>query len=325
MDDLRRIAEALRGGRKWLVVGHFQPDADSYGACGAAAAALRKLGLEAACLNENGAVDFYRFIPGVAGTLSEFPPGEWDGALVCDCADPDRIGGRLKAPVLALPRVINIDHHFSNTMFGAMNFVRSEASSTSELIFDLICELGAALDAAIAESLLAGVMADTGMFRYSSVSARTFEVAAALTRAGARPHEIARRLYGDRRLSAVLLQAEALRGMQLSSAGALAMVVVAPEMMERFGASGEDCENLVEAARDVAGVKIAAAIRHQEGLWKVSLRSKDPRLNVSAIAAEFGGGGHRQAAALRWRGGLEDLIARLKSRCAAELAGLGGQ
>ena len=315
----QEVSAALSAGRRWLVASHFNPDPDAYGSMCGLSLALRQCGKETAVVNESGIFSIYGFIPGIEEVQSQVPPGPWDGVVVCDCGDADRVGDVLKPELLKVRPLINIDHHISNDFFGDLNFVRSNACSSCELVLEVVSALGGALTPQIAECLLTGIIADTGLFRYSSVSAQTFAIAEKLERAGAHAHSIARALYGDRRISAVRLQAEVLRNLALHFEGKVSEVVITSEIMAACGAAPEDCESLVEAARDIAGVVIAVSIRRDKDLWKVSLRSKDERLNLSELAAEFKGGGHRQAAAFRWRGALEDLRSRLLARLSEEL------
>ena len=317
--SLQEVCSAISAGRRWLVAAHFNPDPDAYGAQCAITAALRSCGKQALNLNESGSLSVYEFIPGVKELQSAVTDGEWDGVIICDCGDADRIGDRLKHGLLKFAPVINIDHHISNDFFGDLNYVRGDACSSCELVFEIVNALGVPLSPEIATCLLTGIIADTGLFRYSSVSAGTFRLAEELTAAGASPHHISRALYGDRRIAAVKLQAEAMRNLELYFDGRVSEVLVTSAMLEQFGAGPEDCESLVEAARDVAGVLIAVSIRRDKDLWKVSLRSKSDSLNVSEVAAQFGGGGHRQAAACRWRGDLEDLRSKLHARLFEEL------
>jgi bifunctional oligoribonuclease and PAP phosphatase NrnA len=308
--SLQEICEAIGRASRWLVAAHYSPDPDAYGASCGLALALRQAGKEAACLNESGALSIYSFIPGIDSVQQQVPPGQWDGVIACDCGELNRLGDQLHLELAQVGVMINIDHHISNTFFGRYNYVRSDASSTSELIYEVLTAMGLPVSKEVAACLMTGIM-----------GAHTFAVAEKLVRAGAVPYKIGRALYGDRRAAAVKLQAEALRHIAMHCEGRVSEVVVTAEMLAEFQATTEDCDNLVEAARDIAGVLISISIRRDNDIWKISLRSKDSRYNVSEVAAEFGGGGHREAAAFRWRGSLEELRTRLLARAAKALGG----
>jgi len=316
------LAAELQSRQRLLVVSHYSPDPDAFGSSCGLTLGLRAAGKHAVCLNEDGPVQHLRYIPGAGEIGSTIPAGEWDAVVACDCGDKRRIGERLGAALRDLP-LFNIDHHVSNEGFGAVNLVLPEASSTSEIVYTLLTLLRVDITPEIAECLLTGITADTGGFRYSSTGARTFAVAERLVTAGAVPQRIADNLYGNRRLAAVKLHADALRRLKMHAGGRVAELFVSEEMLSDLGAAPEDCENLVEAGRDIAGVQIAVLIRRDSGLWKVSMRSKSEEYDVSAVARSFGGGGHRQAAAFRWRKELSELRERLLAALEALAAGGG--
>jgi phosphoesterase RecJ-like protein len=144
-------------------------------------------------------------------------------------------------------------------------------------------------------------MADTGSFRYSSTTASTLEAGARLVRAGAVPNQVSQQLYARQSLTTIKLHAECLLNVKLFEQDSVSVLVVTKEMVERLGATPDDSEGLVERGRDIQGVKVSALMRWVDDLWRVSLRSRDPRWDVSTVAQAFGGGGHKAAAAFRWR------------------------
>ena len=306
-----------------LIAAHYNPDADAYGSSLGLGLGLRALGKRAAFVNETALVARYRTLPAIAEVQNEVPGGDFEALIACDCGDEKRLGDRLKSDLLRLPLVFNIDHHRSNSFFGAYNCVEADAGSASEIVFDVLEELGRLTGKSpftkdAATWLFAGIMGDTGSFRYSSTTPKTFETARRLVEYGAEPAVVGEVLYGRARPAAVRLHAEALRGLELSHGGKVALVVVNARMLAGFGATADDTEELVEKARDIDGVEVAVFIREEDGYWKTSLRSKNPAHDLSRIAAAFGGGGHLSAAGFRWRGSYQELRARL----AAELDNL---
>lgn len=292
------IREALDAAKKIVVVSHMNPDADAYGASLGMFHALTELGKTTVCLNESGAIERYAFIPGVKDVQQSIK-GDWDLLIVCDCGTFARVGDSVKASLLKIPVSINLDHHVSNDLFGTHNLIMDSASSTAEIVFDLLMEWKGKVSDKVAMCLLAGIVGDTGSFRYSSTTARTFLVAHDLCLAGASPSIVSNGLYGSTTLSSVLLQAEALTKLTMHFDNRVGEVVVPNEMVEKYKATLDDTDGLVERVRDIAGICIAVSIRQDKGIWRVSLRSSTPAYNVSDVAASFGGGGHRQAAAFR--------------------------
>lgn len=314
------LAAAIQAAQSIVVVSHYNPDADAYGSSCGLVLALQSLGKKAVCVNESGILDRYLFIPGVASIQSQFPGGDWDLCITCDCGDRGRIGETLKGAVTSFPRLMNIDHHASNDLFGHLNYVVDSASSTSELIFDIATELKVRVSPDMALCLYAGISADTGSFRYASTSARTFAAAEALVTAGAKPAVVSQALYGSDSLALVKLHADAVTKMEMLAGGRLSFVAVTQEMFKLHGALPEDADSLVERGRDIAGVEIAALLKQDADLWRVSLRSKRPELDVSEVAQSFGGGGHKMAAGFRWRRDLSELRPLLLSKLEALLA-----
>jgi len=320
---LTELTAAIRAASSIVVVSHYNPDADAYGSSCGLTLGLRSLGKKVVCVNETGVLDRYTFIPGVGEVQSSFPAGEWDLCITCDCGDRGRIGESLKGTVTAFPRLMNIDHHASNDLFGHLNYVIDTASSTSEMIVEVLNALGVTLSPDMALCLFAGISADTGSFRYASTSARTFAVAEALVGAGARPAAVSQALYGSDSLALVKLQAAAVSAMEILAGGRLSCIAVPQEMFKAHGALPEDADSLVERGRDIAGVEIAVLFKQDVDLWRVSLRSKRAELDVSQVAQAFGGGGHKMAAGFRWRRELSELRPLLLGKLEALLAAHG--
>lgn len=309
--DFNAVIAAIKQGNRFVVVSHFNPDADAYGATGALTLALRKMGKQVLAVNESGQLDRYKSLPIVGEIKDKLPDAEYDCVCIVDCGDIKRVGDALVSKVAHYPRSLNIDHHFSNTRFAEINWVEEQISSTSEMLFYLIKGLGVEIDQPIAHALMAGIIGDTGSFRYRSTTSKTFEVAAALAAAGAVPADIFSAIYGSPKVEVVRFQAAALANLELLGDGQIATVIVDEAMFKAHGASLDDADVLVDRARDIAGVRVAVAIRQADDIWRVSLRSKVEQDDVSTIAQKFGGGGHKMAAAFRWRQDLATLKTQL--------------
>lgn len=308
-------ADLLKGARRALVISHYNPDADAYGSACGLTIGLRALGIDAHCVNEDGRSERYAYIPGLNLVESEVRSSDgWDIVVICDCGDLGRVGEKFKPVVTSARQVLNIDHHVSNPGYGTHNLVRDKASSTAELVFEILDLMPGALTVDAATCLYVGIVGDTGSFRYSSTSARTFEIAAKLVRLGVKSDKVAHAMFSCNPLASVRLQTEAMSGLKILFGGKAAEVVVTNEMYQRFGATREDADNLVERARDIEGVLVSILIKQDREIWRVSLRSSDAACNVSEIASSMGGGGHKMAAAFRWSKSLDELQAILHSK-----------
>ncbi len=327
LPDIGAVVSSILASQRVLVISHTNPDADAYGSSCGLAWGLKRLGVDCSVFNESGFVTRYGVIPGTSEVSSVLPAGVDERTLVvvCDCGAIERVGDSFLSFVKSAPRVINIDHHTSNTNFGHHNMVVEGASSTSELVFDLLIELekraGRAdvISPESASCLMAGIIGDTGSFRYASTAPSTFLAAHDLMLRGARPDRLAQELFATQSLAAVRLQAEALVGVQLQFDGTFAEITVTQEMLKRLGASILDADSLAERGRDIEGVKVSVLFKEDVDMWRVSLRARQGSVDVSQIAQQFGGGGHKPAAAFRWRRDLATLQSTLRSAVQAAL------
>lgn len=311
MSSLSSVAEKVLSCDHIAIVAHYNPDADAYGSALGLMHALRQFGKTVCCINETPLEPRYAFLPGSNEVAQQLPSGDWKHLIVLDCGSYARVGDKLTKQLPKFETTINIDHHISNDNFGDLHYVAAGASSTSEIIFNLLETAKIKITPESANCLLAGIFGDTGSFRYSATSAQTFEAAAALVKAGANSSWIAGELFSRQPLAAVKLQSLALSSLRLHANAKVAEVVVDRAMCQTAGASIEDSEDLAERARDIDGVVVAVSIREHPDVWRISLRSKDQRCDVSSLAQNFGGGGHRMAAAFRWRKSLDELRSQL--------------
>lgn len=311
MNHLQEIADALKVSQRIVIVSHFNPDADAYGSSLALTVALREQGKTVFCVNESGLSESFKFLPESETINTAFPPQERDLLIVCDCGDKFRVGDSLVDILPEFKQVIAIDHHISNQGFGTFSYIRYDATSTSELVFDLLERMEHPLSTDSALCIYCGISGDTGSFRYNTTTARTFEICSKLVRAGVSPSAAAEALYSGKSVAMVLLQSEALSQLKTLSGGKIIQVLVSEELYRKHGAPDDAAEGLVEQALKIAGAEVAFVVREQDGLFKVSLRGKDGPLDLSAVAQKFGGGGHRLAAGFRFRKSLAELLAKL--------------
>jgi phosphoesterase RecJ-like protein len=213
-------------------------------------------------------------------------------AVLTDCPNPDRTEGLLAQARQAGAGIINIDHHHDNRRYGDINWIEPTAAATGEMIHSLLVALGAPITRGVATNLFTAIHTDTGSFRYSNVTPETFRIASALVSAGADPAFVANQLYERRPAEALRLLGEVLTRVEISPDGQVSWLALpASAAPEAF----IEAEDLVNYPRSVASVRVACLLRERDGLVKVSLRGKGD-VDVSRIAARFGGGGHPNAA-----------------------------
>ncbi|HWW67144.1 MAG TPA: bifunctional oligoribonuclease/PAP phosphatase NrnA [Solirubrobacterales bacterium] len=322
--DIERVAGELRSRERFLLTAHEGPDGDALGSLLGMHHLLTQLGKDSVMFM--AAKEFplpieYRFLP-LEEVFHEPPADIADRTVVfLDCGNIDRMpldfltdGGN---------DVINIDHHHDNTRFGDLNLVDTEASCTAEIVYELAVLLGARITREMASALYVGLVTDTGKFMYENTDARTHRIAADLIEAGVDVDDTYRRLYEHVPLEKLRLVARALDGIQRHCDERLVLTYITTADYEATGAGEEMTEGIIDHLRSVEGAKVAAVIRDQasrgRAARKVSLRSSEGDVDVSAIAREKGGGGHKRAAGFSTDLELDELVAFLCGEVTAQL------
>jgi len=313
--DLDSVADALRQEKKVLITCHVKPDGDALGCLIALHRAMGQLGADSVMYlaSTTDIAPEFRWLDGLDEAVSgEAPADASSRTLVSvDCGSAERIGN--EELVASAPRIINIDHHGDNTRFGDINLVSGQASSTAEILYFILRQLGVDITEDIAEALYTGILVDSGRFQYSSASPSTFRVAADLIEGGVDHTAIFRKVYETVPLVKARLLCRLLAGMTIACEGRLAVGVLDREDFEAAGAGDGLTEGLVDNLRAIEGVQVAAlvyarpqgpgepAAKSDQKIpaateYRVSLRSSSDQLDVQKIAKARGGGGHRQAA-----------------------------
>lgn len=316
---LRKIAEELRSGYRFLISTHVNPEGDAIGSVLALGLALKDLGKKVLVLTQDPIPPVLTFLPGAEEILHQAPEnGGFDVAFALDCGDKTRLGVEF-ARVKGIGKIINIDHHVSNSYFGDINLVDPRASSTAEIIFDLLRTIPVVLTPAVAENIYVGILTDTGSFHYSNTSPKTFAVARSCLRAGVEPWKVAEKVYETQPLARLRLLPLVLATLEVDGDGRVPYVVVTQKMMEESEASVALTEDFINFPRSLEGSEVALLFRElSPEKYRVSLRSRGS-VDVSRIAAEFEGGGHPQAAGCTVEGSLSKVKAKVLDRVKAAL------
>jgi bifunctional oligoribonuclease and PAP phosphatase NrnA len=301
LTDLDQVADAIRSNDRFVVVTHENPDGDALGSMLAMTLALRSLGKDAVMYlaGEGPLPGEYRFLP-LEDLERRLPADAGERVLLAvDCANERRIS-ESREPLERTKLVVDVDHHHDNTRFGAINLVVPDASSTAEIVRDILRELDVDLTPQIAEALYVALVTDTGRFQYSNTTPKALRLAAELVEAGADVHGIFRHVYETVQFAKLKLLARALDRAQLFEGGRLVVSYLLRADFDEVGAEEPYSEGIVDYLRSVEGSEMVALIREPprgEGPpRRVSLRSSHDEVDVSAIARQMGGGGHRQAA-----------------------------
>jgi phosphoesterase RecJ-like protein len=305
--DFDRLLTSVDG-RTVAVVGHSRPDGDCIGSQVAIARVLAARGCSAVCVNSDTVP---RRLAYVARRMAFVRTDEAVGlpgdaaAIFVDCADHARAGERLR---LRFPKPEgSVDHHLSNGGFARINIVDSSSAATCEMLAGLFIDAGLHIDAATATALFAGIITDTGQFRFNSTSQRSFDLAGELVSRGASPAEAGFELYERESLGKLQLLQRYLASLQVELGGRVCIGTLPPGIFEATGTTAEDTEGLVDYARCIDGVDVGVLIEERpEGGVKASLRAKDPLCRLDLVAGRFGGGGHACAAGLNLKAGKDE-------------------
>jgi phosphoesterase RecJ-like protein len=319
---IAQVAERMRRGNRFLITSHRNPDGDALGSSLALQGILRKMGKEATVIVRDDFGKPLKKMPGAEGivisdTLPPDYPNGIDGMFTMECPEHERTG----FPVLPGP-VINVDHHLGNKMYGEINYLDLDAPSVGEMILHVAKHLGVEIDGDIATAMYVSLASDTGFFRYSNTTLRTFEAAEEMVRAGANPGQISLWLNESVSAASIKLLGLCLNTMKLSADGRIATLEFPASFLTESGATPEDSEGIVNYGRTIDGVLVSALFKEANGGSRVSMRAK-PGVDVQAIAASYGGGGHKAAAGCFVPKPIAEAREELLPKLEAAVAGVG--
>ncbi len=330
ISDSRRVAvdvalEAMASAERVVLTTHVNADGDGAGSEAALLAVLRDMGVEGWVVNPTPYPDLYRFLVHddarvleASGEEATRRCREADLCIVVDTAEKARIG-RVNPMVGHLPFLI-VDHHPSgpDSIVG-VSLRDPSAAATGELVFDLVWARGGPWTGELVDGLYVAVMTDTGSFRFSNATPGAHRVAAELVRRGASPDGLYRRVFGQMPVRRLHLLERVLGSLEVSDGGEVAWMTVPANVFRDLNCRSDDLEGFVDYPRGVEGVEVGLLFREiEEGHVKVSLRSNQ-RVDVNALAREFGGGGHVRAAGALVAGSVEEVREQVVGR-AAEVA-----
>lgn len=313
-----KLDEILKGVKRAGIAGHVRPDGDCTGSCLALYQYLRMYYPEVSTdvyLEE--IPNSFHMLTGADEIRHELPEDTgYDVFFALDCGDTKRLGfaGTLFEQA---KKTVCIDHHVSNLAFADVNQIVPDASSTSELIYDLLEK--ERITKEIAEALYLGIVHDTGVFQYSCTKPSTMETAAELLRKGIDGPKIIEKTFYEKTYAQNQVLGKALLESIRLMDGKVIFSYITKKSMNFFGVKAKDLEGIVSQLRVTTGVEAAIFLYELEsGEFKVSLRSKE-KVDVSKVAQYFGGGGHVRAAGLTFRGTVHDAVNNIVGQVALQL------
>jgi phosphoesterase RecJ-like protein len=307
---------------KIYLCAHVGIDGDGLGAMMGLWHLLGARGIGSAMVLDSPVPQAYAFLPGSDEILSPeaVEPGPGSVCVALDSASLPRMGDGAQVAEAA-GTVINIDHHVSNHLYGDIQLIDPEASSTSEMVLDMALDLRLLVPPTAAECLYVGIITDTGRFCHANTTRSAFRAAARLVALGASPERVGLEVYKSQSFPVLRLQTLAMGTIRLEAGGRIAVMEITPEMFEATGTGAIDTQNFIDIPAGIRGVEVAIQLRREPDSerTKVSLRSKS-RVDVSRLAADFGGGGHARAAGFDAPEGIDQLRGRVLEAVTRALA-----
>lgn len=302
---MKQILTQLKNCKHVLVASHTYPDGDAIGSLLAMGLALDNLGKAVTIYNASPIPAVYKFLPSIGRITSRMDvQAVYDTAIMLDCGDMERLGESFAAVAKKIPVLVNIDHHVTNTGFGDLQLIDTQACASAEIVYRLIKGLHIPISTAMAAAIYTGIFTDTGSFRFSNTNRAAFAICEEMLQLGVDPWTVSRHVYGTYSLGRIKLLNLALDTIELARNGRVSMMTLTQEMLRKTGTQPEDTDGLINYARGIEDVKLAVLIQQKQNgretpsgpaPYHVSLRS-DGSIDVADLAATFGGGGHATAA-----------------------------
>lgn len=312
MTSKEEIIELLKTGDNFIIGCHLHPDGDAIGSLLALGLALEAAGKTVEMVVPEGVPSTFRFIGGTEKII-EAPTITPEMIISVDCAEKSRLLLPPEVFLAGVP-VVNIDHHVSNTLFGDYNYVQPEAAATGEIIHHLLTAGGFAFDHRAAEALYTAIATDTGFFRFSNTNSRVLALVAELAATyDLSPGHIAAQVHEEKSYESIRLLGEVLSTLRMAENKKIAWMMMKHELLVKYGVPLEETESFVNHATSIQGVEVGLFFKEvNPGEVKVSWRSR-LSVDVSRLAARFGGGGHARAAGCTINAPLSRAVAEVLS------------
>lgn len=301
-----QIGNILKDNNNFAIVSHTSPDGDSMGSMLALYCILKQNNKNADVFIDDVVPERYEFLPFSKSIKTIIEEKHYDCVVALDCGDPERLG-RCKNLLSKTEIVVNIDHHISNNMYGTVNFIETNASSTGEILFDVFTTNNYLINMDTAACLYTSILTDTGCFKYSNTTSKTLNIAGELIGTGIDFSKIYSDIYDRKSIEQVKLMSKVVSTLDLAFNNRVAFLTLFQGMLKECGAKEEDASEFINISRDIDGVEVAVFIKEKSSeTFRISLRSKS-EVDVRLIAEEFGGGGHVRASGCTIEGNYEKI------------------
>ena len=295
---IQTFREQAQAATKILIVTHFKPDGDAVGSSLALRILLKELGKEAEVAMMDTPPETFSFLPYFLKIKEDYRPEHFDMVVIADCQGWSRTGWfdddelRIDWP----KHLVILDHHHTQEYSPGLVIADEEMSSTAQLIYYVFQEWGIAINSDAANCLMTGLSTDTGSFKHNNTTPEVFRVAADLMERGANLNKITQHIYLGKSVASLKLWGKTLDKIQQDRALGTVVSVITREDLEECGATLEDLEGVIDLMNTVPDTKATFLLSERGDTLKGSVRTNDPGVDVSKLAAIFGGGGHIKAA-----------------------------
>lgn len=294
--NLNKLLTNIRKSKSFLISTHINPDPDALSSELAVALFLRSLGKRVCIMNEEAVPERFKFFPQVK-LIKKYDARirqRFDAAIIVDCGDLERIGA-VRSLISGGQTIINIDHHVTNDYFGDINWVKPQASSTAEVLFDILKGSRFVMTRDIAMLLYMGIMTDTGSFRYEMTSAHTHAVVSSLLAYRIPITELYRKLYESVPLADIKLFAKVVADFKIFFRGKVALVELPKKVFVKFSQDFDLRDKIFKYLRTIKDLDVIVILtEHGPDITRVNLRSQG-QVDVARLASRFSGGGHSRA------------------------------
>ncbi len=309
---LVKIVKALKKAKKVAIFTHLNPDGDALGSAFSMKYVLEAIGKEAVVYLEKPMPEKFNFLGNDYVIGDETTKSDADTALVVDCGAFDRLG-TLQNTCKSIPRLLCIDHHFSGAPFGDVCYKDAESAATAQMVYKVSTKLTKQLPLLACEAMYTGLSTDTGHFKFSNVSPETLKIAGELVARGVNHRNITRVLYDTVSLGKLIFMGKAAEKIEFFNDGKIGVLKAPMDFLKEYGLVYDDVEELPNLAMRLKDVYVSVLVKdkeNDENAKRVSLRGKDC-IDLSRVAEEFGGGGHKNAAACVMDGDIDQKLKQL--------------
>ncbi len=311
-----QIIRTIKKNKSFLISTHINPDPDALASELALAMYLMGQHKKVHVINEEDPPSRFMFFPG-AHLFKKYPKNgklPFDVAIILDCGDLNRVG-RVQNLIGKDSLIINIDHHITNDFFGNLNLVRPKASSTTELLYDVLSHAKCKMTKSMAMLLYIGIMTDTGSFRYDSTTNHTHEVAGELMKFNFSVSDLYRKIYERISMKDLKMFTHLINKFETMHKGRVVCITLKKNILKKFSEEFDIRDKIFSFLRAIKGVELIIVYSEfQQGKTRVNLRSQGNRVNVAKLACYFGGGGHRKASGCVIDGDMKQAKKKLLTR-----------